>query len=502
VRECGIKVVDGVTNGLRADDPPSIGPYRLLGRLGAGGMGQVYLAKSPGGWLVAVKVIRPDLAEEPGFRVRFTREIAAAMNVSGMYTAPVVDSDPRASRPWMATAYVPGPSLSAAVRDGGPLPLRSVLTLAAGLAEALGAIHRVGVIHRDLKPSNVLLATDGPRVIDFGISQAAERTALTESGAVMGSPGFMSPEQATGRGQVGAASDVFSLGAVLTFAATADGPFGGGTIPALLYRVVNEEPDLTRVPARLRPLIEKCLAKSPAGRPAPADLLAMLSDDVGVLTGGWLPKTVADTLVRYAPADTAPPPLTSPAEPVSGPAVTDQASQADEAPDFTSDTASTEGVAVASDTRTSAVPAQPGPLTLARRWRRPAGAVVATAVVIAVAVAAIVAFAPGGTRQRIPPAPSVTHVATRSAPTPAPTTPRPPTSSATRKPKAKSTTRAHPSAPPDYQAQPTQAATSSCGSCSVFGGGPTTSSPTPTGGGGNGNGGDGGGGGPVFGGGF
>jgi serine/threonine protein kinase len=169
-------MVDGVITGLRADDPPSIGPYRLLGRLGAGGMGQVYLAKSPGGWLVAVKVIRPDLAEEPGFRARFTREIAAAMNVSGMYTAPVVDSDPKAGRPWMATAYVPGPSLSAAVKDGGPLPLRSVLTLAAGLAEALGAIHRVGVIHRDLKPSNVLLATDGPRVIDFGISQAAERS--------------------------------------------------------------------------------------------------------------------------------------------------------------------------------------------------------------------------------------------------------------------------------------------------------------------------------------
>jgi serine/threonine protein kinase len=495
-------VVDGVINGLRADDPPSIGPYRLLGRLGAGGMGQVYLAKSPGGWLVAVKVIRPDLAEEPGFRARFAREIAAARNVSGMYTAPVVDSGAEARRPWMATAYVPGPSLSAAVKDGGPLPLRSVLTLAAGLAEALGAIHRVGVIHRDLKPSNVLLATDGPRVIDFGISQAAERTALTESGAVMGSPGFMSPEQATGRGQVGAASDVFSLGAVLTFAATADGPFGGGTIPALLYRVVNEEPDLTRVPARLRPLIEKCLAKSPAGRPTPTDLLAILSDDVGVLTGGWLPKTVADTLVRYVPADAAPqpPPLTSPAEPVSVPAVTDQANQADEARDFTQDTASAAGVAAAGDTRTSSAREEPGPL--ARKWRRPAVAAVATAVVIVAAVAAIVAFAPGGTRQRTPgPTPSVTHVATRSAPTPPPTTTRPPTSSATKKPKPKSTARAHPSAAPDYSPRATQAATSSCGSCGVFGGEPATSSPAPTGGGGNGNG-NGGGGGPVIGGGF
>jgi eukaryotic-like serine/threonine-protein kinase len=401
----------------------------------------------------------------------------------------------------MATAYVPGPSLSAAVKDGGPLPLRSVLTLAAGLAEALGAIHRVGVIHRDLKPSNVLLATDGPRVIDFGISQAAERTALTESGAVMGSPGFMSPEQATGRGQVGAASDVFSLGAVLTFAATADGPFGGGTIPALLYRVVNEEPALTRVPASLRPLIEKCLAKSPADRPAPADLLAMLSDDVGVLTGGWLPEMVADTLVRYVPADAAPQPQSPPL------------------------TASTAAAAVAADTRTSSAPAPQGSLApslspqgpaargadggpsrfdpavtaadsvrppvaergrLARRWRRPAVAAVATTVVIAAAVAAIVAFAPGATRQPPPgPAPSVTRVATRSAATP-PATTRPPTSSATKRPK--STPRAHPSASPDDNPRATQTATSSCGSCGVFGGGPATSSPAPTAGTGNGDG--------------
>jgi serine/threonine protein kinase len=488
-------------------------------------MGQVYLARSPGGWLVAVKVIRPDLAEEDGFRARFAREIAAARNVSGMYTAPVVDSDAEAKRPWMATAYVPGPSLSAAVKDGGPLPLASVLTLAAGLAEALGAIHRVGVVHRDLKPSNVLLGADGPRVIDFGISRAAERTALTESGAVMGSPGFMSPEQATGRGQVGTASDVFSLGAVLTFAATADGPFGGGTIPALLYRVVNEEPDLTRVPARLRPLIERCLAKSPAARPTPADLLTILGDDVGLLTGGWLPKAVADTLTRYVPAAETPPrPLTVlPADPVPVPTLTDQANQADQAHDLMPDTAaSTADVAVAADTRTSSGPGAPSPLASppppqdpaapgagggpswsdpaatvadparprvagggpARRWRRPVTAAVAIAVVIVAAVAAIVAFAPGGAPQRTPgQAPSLTHVATRSAPTP-PTATRPPTSSAT----AKATPRTHPSATPDHSAQATQTATSSCGSCSLFGGGPASSSPAATGGNGGDNG--------------
>src|ERR1700729_3344445 len=235
-------------------------------------MGEVYLGKSPGGRLVAIKLIRPDLAEERGFRSRFASEISAARNVSGIYTAAVVDADSDAELPWMATVYVPGPSLTDAVEDNGPLPVESVLALAAGLAEALQAIHRAGLVHRDLKPSNVLLAADGPRVIDFGISLALERSTATTTGMVLGSPGFMSPEQASGQREVGAPTDVFTLGAVLAFAVTGEGPFGGGPTPALLYRVVNEEPDLTRVPPRLLPIIRQCLSKEPASRPTAAEL--------------------------------------------------------------------------------------------------------------------------------------------------------------------------------------------------------------------------------------
>ena len=286
---------------LKSGDPASVGPYRLLGRLGAGGMGQVYLAKSPGGRLVAIKLIRPELAEERGFRSRFASEISAARNVSGIYTAAVVDADSEAELPWMATVYVPGPSLTDAVEDNGPLPVESVLALAAGLAEALQAIHRAGLVHRDLKPSNVLLAADGPRVIDFGISLALERSMMTATGMVMGSPGFMSPEQARGQREVGAPTDVFSFGAVLAFAVTGNSPFGAGPTPALLYRVVNETPDLTAVPARLSPLVEQCLAKDPASRPTPAEILASLSDDVGVLTGEWLPPAIAESMSRYRP---------------------------------------------------------------------------------------------------------------------------------------------------------------------------------------------------------
>src|ERR1700742_3612606 len=283
---------------LKTGDPASVGPYRLLGRLGAGGMGQVYLAKSPGGRLVAIKLIRPELAEERGFRSRFASEITAARNVSGIYTAAVVDADSDAELPWMATVYVPGPSLTDAVEDNGPLPVESVLALAAGLAEALQAIHRADLVLRDLKPSNVLLAADGPRVIDFGISLALERSMMTATGMGMGSRGLMSPEQALVQREVGAPTDVFSFGAVLAFFATGNSPFGAGPTPALLYRVVNETPDLPAVPARLSPLIEQCLAKDPADRPTPAEILASLSDDVGVLTGEWLPPTIAEAVSR------------------------------------------------------------------------------------------------------------------------------------------------------------------------------------------------------------
>jgi eukaryotic-like serine/threonine-protein kinase len=284
---------------LQAGDPRSVGPYRLLGRLGSGGMGQVFLARSAGGRLVAIKVIRPDLAGEPGFRARFAREVAAARHVSGLFTALVVDADAEGPMPWLATAFVAGPSLDEAVAAQGPLPADSVLTLAAGLAEGLQAIHAAGVVHRDLKPSNVLLADDGPRVIDFGISRAAESTMLTQTGTVVGTPGFMSPEQAEG-GEVGPPSDMFSLGAVLAFAATGQGPFGTGSTPALMFRVVHGEPETAHVPAQIRPMIERCLAKDPRQRPTAADLLAELG--AGQLAADWLPPPLTEVIGRYSPS--------------------------------------------------------------------------------------------------------------------------------------------------------------------------------------------------------
>jgi hypothetical protein len=285
---------------LRPGDPELIGPYRLRGRLGTGGMGRVYLGLSPGGRAAAIKVIRSELAQDPEFRARFRREVAVARQVSGLYTAPVLDADADGPEPWLATAYVPGPSLADAVSQHGPLPAPSVLLLAAGLAEALSAIHSAGVVHRDLKPANVLLADDGPRVIDFGISRAAEGSSLTHTGLVVGSPGFMSPEQAEGR-EVGPPSDIFSLGAVLAFAATGRGPFGSGSTPALVYRVVHDGPQLDLVPAGIRPLIERCLAKDPAGRPTAAGLLAGAA--LGVPGQDWLPEPVTRTFRRdEAPA--------------------------------------------------------------------------------------------------------------------------------------------------------------------------------------------------------
>ncbi|MCL6734496.1 serine/threonine-protein kinase [Streptomyces neyagawaensis] len=262
---------------LESGDPERIGRYRIVARLGAGGMGRVYLGRSPGGRAVAVKVVRADLAEDAEFRRRFAREVAAARRVNGVFTAGVVDADPEGSPPWLATAYVPGVALSEAVTAHGPWPQGPVLALGAGLAEALEAIHAVDVVHRDLKPSNILLATDGPRVIDFGISVAHEASALTRTGMVVGTPGFMSPEQLTGK-PIGPASDVFSLGAVLTFAATGSGPFGAGSGHALGFRVVYEEPDLSRLPPRLRPLVASCLAKQPHRRPTVATLLAQLAE--------------------------------------------------------------------------------------------------------------------------------------------------------------------------------------------------------------------------------
>ena len=307
---------------LLAADPRSVGPYRLLGRLGSGGMGHVYLGRSAGGRLVAVKIIRPELAGEPGFRARFAREVVAARNVSGLFTALVIDADVQGPVPWLATAYVPGPSLAEAVGQHGRLPAASVRTLAAGLAEGLQAIHAAGVVHRDLKPSNVLLADDGPRVIDFGISRATEASMLTQSGTVMGSPGFMSPEQAEGRA-VGPSSDVFSLGAVLKYAATGEGPFGQGPTPALLYRVVHCEPDTTHLPTEIRPLVERCLAKDPAQRPTTGDLLGELGA-AGPVTD-WLPGPITEVFHQYVPLPPSSPPVAAEAAAAAGWADADDA---------------------------------------------------------------------------------------------------------------------------------------------------------------------------------
>ncbi|MDX3588486.1 serine/threonine protein kinase [Streptomyces europaeiscabiei] len=277
-------------------DPLRIGPYKIVGRLGSGGMGWVYLGRSPAGREVAVKVARPELASEPEFRERFAREVAAARVVSGAYTAAVVDADPTAELPWLATLYVPGPSLAEAVRADGPLPEAQVRPLGAGLVEALQAIHAAHVIHRDLKPANVLLAQDGPRVIDFGISRVDGAPGLTRVGVVVGTPPFMSPEQIRGD-RVGPPSDVFSLGGVLVYALTGRPPHGSGE--AVRVEVVRGEPRLDGVPAGLRPVIARCLAKRPEDRPRLAEILAQLmGEDAGAEV--WPPPQVARTIeVRY-----------------------------------------------------------------------------------------------------------------------------------------------------------------------------------------------------------
>ncbi|MEO3752371.1 bifunctional serine/threonine-protein kinase/ABC transporter substrate-binding protein [Streptomyces sp. B6B3] len=323
---------------LAAGDPRQVGRYRVLARLGAGGMGLVFLARSPGGRPVAVKVVRAELADDPRFRQRFAREIAAARRVNSFFTAGVVDADPEGSPPWLATAYVAGVSLVEAVTAHGPWAERSVRALGAGLVEALEAIHGVGMVHRDLKPSNVLLAPDGPRVIDFGISLAVEDTGLTQTGSVVGTPGFMSPEQLTGA-PVGPPSDVFALGAVLAYAATGSGPFGTGSAHGINFRAVYEPPELGGVAPGLRELLWRCLEKDPGRRPAVAELLDRLAeaDDAtgdaeagppaatALGTADWLPAPVADTVGQANNAvlpSTPPPPAATPTAPTTPPATT------------------------------------------------------------------------------------------------------------------------------------------------------------------------------------
>ena len=252
---------------LRTGDPSRIGRYRLLRRLGAGGMGVVFLARAPGGAIAAVKTVRSSYADESGFRARFRREVEAARQVSSPWVVPLLDADADAETPWLATSYVPGPSLAETVDAFGPLSLASVRVLGLRLAEALEAVHGAGLVHRDVKPGNVLLAPDGPRLIDFGIARAPEATALTSSGVIVGSPGFLSPEQARARGgEIGPPSDVFSLACVLAFAATGVRPFGDGGAAGVLLRTIYEEPDPAALPDGLAPLL-RCLPAQGSGRP-------------------------------------------------------------------------------------------------------------------------------------------------------------------------------------------------------------------------------------------
>ncbi|MDO0927221.1 serine/threonine-protein kinase [Streptomyces sp. TG1A-8] len=282
---------------LTQHDPRRIGPFEVLGRLGAGGMGLVYLARSASGRRVAIKTVRTELAEDQLFRVRFTREVEAARAVSGFYTAAVVDADPRAAVPWLATAYVPAPSLEEIVNDCGPLPAQAVRWLAAGIAEALQSIHGAGLVHRDLKPSNVLVVEDGPRVIDFGIASGVSNTRLTMTNVAVGTPAYMSPEQAKDSRSVTGASDVFSLGSTLVFAATGHPPFHGANPVETVFMLLREGPDVTGLPDELRPLIEACMQMEAPARPTPADLQAQLaphlfgsgSDDSGTASA-WLPE--------------------------------------------------------------------------------------------------------------------------------------------------------------------------------------------------------------------
>ncbi|MFE2876564.1 serine/threonine-protein kinase, partial [Streptomyces roseus] len=304
---------------LTQHDPRRIGPFEVLGRLGAGGMGLVYLARSASGRRVAIKTVRTELAEDQLFRVRFTREVEAARAVSGFYTAAVVDADPRAAVPWLATAYVPAPSLEEIVNECGPMPAQAVRWLAAGIAEALQSIHGAGLVHRDLKPSNVLVVEDGPRVIDFGIASGVSNTRLTMTNVAVGTPAYMSPEQAKDSRSVKGASDVFSLGSTLVFAATGHPPYHGANPVETVFMLLRDEPNLEGLPDELRPLIDSCMQMDATQRPTPADLQAQLAphlfdggDDSGTASA-WLPgRAVAMIEARRAGQRTAAAPVPAP----------------------------------------------------------------------------------------------------------------------------------------------------------------------------------------------
>ncbi|MER6954221.1 bifunctional serine/threonine-protein kinase/ABC transporter substrate-binding protein [Streptomyces sp. NPDC000618] len=292
-----------MTGPLLPSDPSRLAGYRLLGRLGAGGMGVVYLGRTDDGAPAAVKVIKAEYADDPEFRARFRREVEAARRVSSPWAVPVVGADPEAAEPWLATAFVPGPSLAEAVAECGPLPVRSVRVLAKMLAGALAEVHAAGLVHRDVKPGNVLLAVDGPRLIDFGIARAADDTAITSADMIVGTPGFLAPEQAEARADaLGPAGDVFSLGCLLAYAATGRPPFGTGAVDALLYRTVHDDPDLEGLDEQLLVLLRPCLAKDPAERPSAAGLHGLIMEDTPSEPAGWLPPDVVRIVAETSAA--------------------------------------------------------------------------------------------------------------------------------------------------------------------------------------------------------
>nr|WP_235498415.1 protein kinase [Frankia sp. R43] len=299
---------------LAPQDPRVVGGYLIRARIGEGGMGAVFLSYTPGGRPVALKVARPEFAADPEFRRRFRTEVAIAQRVQGLYTAPVIDADPEAPQPWLATAYVAAPSLAVTVGRQGALPVETVLVLIAGVAEALQSIHAAEIIHRDLKPGNVILAADGPRVIDFGISRATESSsgAITQTGVRVGTPAFMSPEQVQGAA-LGPAVDIFALGSTAYYAVTGELPFGADA--AVFNRIEKHPPAWDRCPDQIRGLLEACVDKDPARRPTPAvliDLCREASTDERLRIGeGWLPATVVADLTQYSLTPPPPPPLPS-----------------------------------------------------------------------------------------------------------------------------------------------------------------------------------------------
>ncbi|MGQ4268889.1 protein kinase domain-containing protein [Nocardiopsis changdeensis] len=292
-----------MTTPLQDGDPARIGDFTLHRRLAVGGMGVVYLGRSPGGRVVAVKTVRPDLASDPEFRRRFTTEVRTARRVGGFYGAEIAAADTEGDPPWLATTYLPGPTLHQAVAGSGPLSAASAAVLGAGLAEALKAVHARDVIHRDIKPGNIILGEDGPRLIDFGIARALDATSYTRTGTVMGTAAFMPPEQILGDA-VGPPGDVFSLGCVLVFASTGRGPFGDGPAHAMTYRIVHGEPDLSGVPEDFAPTVERCLAKEAADRPTPDEVLGAfraLADagDAPGAGGAWPPESVTEVITLH-----------------------------------------------------------------------------------------------------------------------------------------------------------------------------------------------------------